>query len=539
MNLKSIFKIENKVEFIFLLVVGLLFYLLNYFSILAGDDWPYCFICENVDYLWDLDSNTIPIEKVSDIFISQYNHWQYTNGRVLVHFIVQLFVGILGIRLFQVCNTLMIVLLIKYICKLCISSDDKYTMTPYLIVFVVFYGLMGFIDVGQGYMANVSISVNYLWPSALFVVWLYFFYHYKDSYRFCVSKKVLLFLFAFIFGAMQESFSVGLSVATFVYFIFNKREFRGYVLFLTLGLWLGTCVLCISPSNIARFFSENSNGVLREFLLRFFWLGTNYRLIIPLLILVIGLIIRSCKNRMFWASFYSQNKLMVLTIIFIFLFLFAVGLKGSYQMFTSISLLSIILIVRLLPKNINNTYIGLFVLVIFCIHYVCVLNLRMQQKAQYDNIIDQYIKSKNGQVEYDPITSSRIVEAYGLDYRNRLQFNYNGMKLIYGHIDKNVSFIPSMSQYNTLPIVATYDRYCIKDAGWCYISEYKEDFDIVAKRFTHNNWLLKLWVKFSSVATTEIVLESYDVEYQGDKYKVTLKKPEEYTILEIQVRPKE
>ena len=66
-----------------------------------GDDYAYAFTMTEPNHLFNMDR---PIRNLWDILLSQWNHWQSFNGRFTPHFLLQLFVGILGKDVFNVFN---------------------------------------------------------------------------------------------------------------------------------------------------------------------------------------------------------------------------------------------------------------------------------------------------------------------------------------------------------------------------------------------------------------------------------------------------
>ena len=86
-------------------VIGVLFYLLSVYTPLMADDFSFA-------YVYDRNGANIlsPIMNLSDIIISQYNHYFVSNGRTPVQFIEQLFAGLLGRGLFNLFNTLIFLL---------------------------------------------------------------------------------------------------------------------------------------------------------------------------------------------------------------------------------------------------------------------------------------------------------------------------------------------------------------------------------------------------------------------------------------------
>ena len=86
-------------------VIGVLFYLLSVYTPLMADDFSFAYVSDRNG------ANILsPIMNLSDIIISQYNHYFVSNGRTPVQFIEQLFAGLLGRGLFNLFNTLIFLL---------------------------------------------------------------------------------------------------------------------------------------------------------------------------------------------------------------------------------------------------------------------------------------------------------------------------------------------------------------------------------------------------------------------------------------------
>lgn len=521
----------NRVEYLFLTIIGILFYCLNSLSEISWDDYYYMFICKDAHFFGDYHREYV--QGFADVIRSQINHWNFVNGRFIVHVIVQLFVCILGLPLFQICNSIIFVLLIKYFCKLCIETSCRDNTAYYIFLFFVVWGLLGFMCVGLGYITSVAFAVNYLWSSTLYVWFIYNYYKHKNTLdKTSVVKKVSLFVFAILTGAMNESFSVGLSASLFVYFVFcgNKKQLTGPVAVLTFGLWIGTILCCVNPANLSRFTENNEAGFVRELSLRGFWLGSNLRLLVPILVAMSTTLFVYFKNKQILKNICYKYIEVIIAVFCTFLFLVVVGLKGNYQMFIGITLLSAFWLYKLLEKAFPNMFhskiIVALLTICLSIHYITVICFSHQQIKDYNANIREYISSK-GIIEYTPPKASAIVAAYGIYLPDsRKGFIYSGLELVYGYQPK---FIPERS------VLTNLDDGELYDAGWCYVVPMQDDikYDVIVVDFTHKNWMLKIWSKLSNSATTRFKLESYEVECDNRKYIIALKKNDDFIINDV------
>ncbi len=533
----------NKIEIIFLSIIGISFYWLNYYSVIGFDDWFYGFICEDIHF-FNASLNRLPIEDIEDVFISQCNHYQYVNGRFLLHFVIQLFVGIFGLRAFQVANAIMFVFLIKYLCRLSIPINRQNKILFYIITSLIFWILMGFIEIGFGYLSVIAFSVNYLWGSTLFVYILYLFQTNKQTNKQTNTswrKNLWIFIISFICGASNEAFSVGLSVGLFFYFCLNRKEYKGAIVWLTIGLWLGTSTLIFAPANWIRFINSNSDGNILFLFKKIISFYSQYNIIklIPIIITTLIFII-GYKYKRLIKTIINKHQCFLYISLFIFLFLSFVGYSGAIQMFCGIFIICCILICQLIFYHnqwVLNYYkiILTTLLILFVIHYLSVLNFREWQNKEYSIHKESYINNNHGCYVYSNTNDCFLTKPYGI---NLLKFSRIKHDLAGINQTRNCMLeIKAIPNVKSMTLLESNDRYNLYDADWCFViksNEYKL-YDVMSNDFTHKNWILKLFNKYSSSATTSINLETYPVTIDNTEYQIALKWIDDFTINKIEI----
>ena len=99
----------------FLLIIGSLFYLMNMYTPICGDDYLYSFYLTPVAAKSFFEGASIGFEqKISsftDVIFSQYNHYFYVNGRTIPHILEQSFAGLWGENCFNLINVFAFLLL--------------------------------------------------------------------------------------------------------------------------------------------------------------------------------------------------------------------------------------------------------------------------------------------------------------------------------------------------------------------------------------------------------------------------------------------
>ena len=97
-------------------------------------------------YVYDRNGANIlsPIMNLSDIIISQYNHYFVSNGRTPVQFIEQLFAGLLGRGLFNLFNTLIFLLFLWISASFIGQKKNRlYIVSALFLLFWFYYQYRG------------------------------------------------------------------------------------------------------------------------------------------------------------------------------------------------------------------------------------------------------------------------------------------------------------------------------------------------------------------------------------------------------------
>ena len=139
---------------LYLLLIGILYYVLCYlFPITLCDDIVYKFVWTS-----DNDSFTTPISNIKDIAISQYIHYHVLNGRSIVHFLLQLFDGIIGKGVLNIISSIFFCCLI-YMVSNFITTKRNSVLSYTLITLMLFVLMPGFYN---EFLLFVGVF-NYLW----------------------------------------------------------------------------------------------------------------------------------------------------------------------------------------------------------------------------------------------------------------------------------------------------------------------------------------------------------------------------------------
>lgn len=418
---------------IFFIIIGVAFYLLDRFCLFYLDDYMYAYKFGTYE----------PIRTMKDIIESQYDHYFLYNGRFLVHCVVQLFCGILGIEWFRIFNTLFFVAF----CGLTVRLVYNTWTRPIVYYAVVSLMLWLFIPrISFTVLGNISCCVNYLWVGVATICFLLLWEKIKLSTDQFEVKKVGLVVFGAVVGSLQESFSIPIAGALFLYYCFNISKFRGVVAWLVLGYWMGTLMLVFAPANFIRLNATSNYIGIKSFLF-----DSVYRAITILFdytpFLIFGIVILIwliVKNSI--AKHLKENNVYYIMLFIAILFPILVAYINSHQLFFA-GWLVILLFLRLINVSLHNTYIYIMA-IIFIPMYIGIYIAMQDISEKRNHRIDNIINSTNGTVvaEYgdnDLVKYPRLIRRYINIPMNEIVEFMNYASLYYtGSIDKFKTVLP-------------------------------------------------------------------------------------------------
>ena len=235
---------------VFLLIIGGLFYLMNMYTPICGDDYLYSFYLTPVAAKSFFEGASIGFEqKISsfaDVMFSQYNHYFYVNGRTIPHILEQSFAGLWGEDCFNLINTFFFLLLNMLV--IWISGKRNLNKYGYWVVAVFFIWFL--LPCPVDLFLLMSGALNYTWSAVFCLFFLLVYNKVRQVERVNWGVAFLLFLLGVISGWTHESLVVGISGALFIIYCvqYNKRRPKSPEVILVVGFWLGTVLLCLSPA---------------------------------------------------------------------------------------------------------------------------------------------------------------------------------------------------------------------------------------------------------------------------------------------------
>ena len=293
-----------------LLAATIVMWFFNHYTTLFLDDWHYAFIFGTQDH----------IRTIGDILVSQWHHYfEFTNGRFIAHFFVQLFDGILGKGAFNVFNAVLFAVFLYTLAV--VSSRDK---GQYYKIMSVSFILVLLIMTGVKYeFLWMSGACNYLWMAILILL----FFHIMGKEEVPKKYRVPLFLFGFICGWSNEALVVGLGAAYFIYFAFHRKKLSSHRLWMLVGFYLGALFLVLSPAAVNRALSTSARQFsLLERVIHLQNLGIFF-------ILVAVVVIKTLLRKMSFREWIKREQVLILATLISLLFILFTGFYYSHSRF--------------------------------------------------------------------------------------------------------------------------------------------------------------------------------------------------------------
>lgn len=455
---------ENKTDYLYwgyLGIIGIIFYLMNYFTPLSNDDWHYKFKF----------GTNLPIQNITDIFESQYTHYFQMNGRFINHFILQFFDGIIGKELFNIVNTIIFLLFIHFLsCIITRKKESNIQLSSiYLFIIVIFSTTFG-----EWYLW-MSGACNYLWPATFLIM-----FHYILSKN-INNKSIypLLFIGGIICGWTHECITIGAGVGYFIYYLINKKQITYARISQLLGFYIGIILLIISPGNLNR---ALNSGTFETFnIINYIWTVYSLKELSILLILLIIVIFYIYKKK---TLYFLKNNIYILIPLIISISFIVFIKVGTSRSFFGIFFFSLILVLKFISQIRNRNFLFYLSILILSLGIFPTLSTSARNYNEYKNLISQIEKTNDGiiitnEVKVNPLIEKYIIKLYHSEYSEfydgYIKTNYINRHIATTFNKKQIVFIPELfiKEINNRP--DTYDEFIIPSQHPFYAKKIQKD----------------------------------------------------------------
>lgn len=391
---KSPFKVKCcfLLSFLIMLCVSILVGIKAYNFVPIGDDLLYRFILDN-QTLWS-NYITSEISDLGDAIASQYRQYFVTNGRTLVHILVQMFAGPWGTTAFSIFMGSIFGISMRLLVVYTIPQGKRYNPVIWLLITVCFL----YIFQGHGILwSRLAGGTNYLYPIALTLAFLIVYKSLTHFERLNNNRWIypLLGLLGFLTGWSHECFCIPLSATMFIRFCTIIYEHKTKTVspakwIMIISLWIGSAILVFAPGNFIRV-AESPNFVNTLGKGIGFLLNTKTFCIVVILMTLLAIF-----NKILLRRLIKDRRYDFIMLFFSILF-GMIANTGSWS-FIGVSFFSMIVLlggVGLLKISYNyiSITIGLLGFIPICIHQTKIIESMYYLKDVNERFIEFYKQS--------------------------------------------------------------------------------------------------------------------------------------------------
>lgn len=354
---------RNKYYYLLLFAVGLIFYILNVQTPFSHDDYAYCFYYAEDSYT--VRPTDAWVTSVPQMFESMWHHYLCVNGRFVSHTLLQCFCAFLGKGVFNICNTIVYLLFLQVIVLL---SEKKHSIIVLLLTFLCSLCLLPF--PGQTILWMTG-SLNYLWTTTA-TLWYVYWLRNCRNYEASILRHIVVFMICLSIGWMQESVTVPVAFGLFLYYIFNRKSFRGIIITSFMAYALGAALIVLGPGTFARMSSGGEISTQMDSI-QFVFSHTYNTLyeyglnILPMLALIVILLLFVMRYKR--SKQVLMHSLYGMLYVAFLLFLLALGMAEE-RIYFGVSVLSWLIILRFVesfPIMLKQRWIAIVILFVICV----------------------------------------------------------------------------------------------------------------------------------------------------------------------------
>lgn len=405
---------------LFVVIGTILFYLQDRFLIRDIDDFAFSTINELV--INDDGSRHLvhvnPVNSFSDAVKSQQAAYLDYNGRFIIHTLSQWFNGTKSTGFVALFNSVFWAILLACFALLCFGRE-RLKVSNLVIAFAVLWLTMPNALIMM--IGSITAAADYLWTSALNLLVLLIFSkicHKEEPVS--LLATVAIAVLALIAGALQESFSIGISAALVIYGLYNRKRMSRAAWIMIIFYVLGTMAITFAPANFKR--SDLLGHYIRWYV--FTDLLRVPVVLLTLLFTAITLVVRPAIV----IDVLKRNTIILIALVVNLAFAVLIAYTGPWQL-TCISLFFAILLLQMASQLITGrTVLTVIACVAACVTaavYSAQLWQRHEMKKVEQAMYQEALTSQDGLIDLSkafdvdrPFRESRLAPLYRQYLRN-------------------------------------------------------------------------------------------------------------------------
>ncbi|WP_195955504.1 DUF3329 domain-containing protein [Clostridium saudiense] len=298
------YKTRRVMFLITLIMIGTLFYLLNYYTSLYADDYSYSFSFMNGN----------KINSIKDIILSQKEHYLNMNGRSIVHIIAQFFLYYEK-SFFNFFNTIFFIITIVIIYFHSYGSLKNINLKWIVSIFFMLWIITP--NFGQSYLWITGAS-NYLYGILIILIYLIPFRIANNSIKsknkglvINILLSALYLLLGIIAGWTNENTGVALICIIILYLIsykISKKRIKSWMIWGLIGNIIGFLLMILAPGQSKRLENAGGIGGISIIIKRSIFITIDFMKYMTPLIIILSILL-------IYYYFNNKNKMSIINMI--------------------------------------------------------------------------------------------------------------------------------------------------------------------------------------------------------------------------------
>lgn len=358
-------------------------------------------------------------------------------------------------------------------------------------------------------MRIMAYSMNYIWPVVLVLPYIFIIQWIADK-NVGYLRSAGCLLLAFLAGNTQEVFNLPLSFTSFIlmcYLLIKHHRVSRLFVGMCVALWIGTATVVFAPGTMNRGQSIEAFLWLKSSIYTWVLFAIEMPVLWLTLIACVCMICAYGKRALLRLCPFEMICMVLATLMSLVVHTGSRSLSG-FQFFCLLVFLACIS--RLIkesayerlrrPLNISSILIYL----IFMVFQISQIAQDYRYKIHNHMIVNGYMDSPDGIVEYTPVDSLSLNGSYQYDFaaiRCSLCWNML-MRGTYGSVEKPVLLLTHDEMARLAEIGVDDSRRVPGDAGFYYLTD-----EIVVRPADSEDKLEPLSVKFKNKQTTDNPIE--------------------------------
>lgn len=377
------------------------------------------------------------VTSLADAIKSQCSEWHAHSGRFMIHTLTQVFVSVWGRNVFAICTALIVFAIETMLWTYMMKRNNRYP-----IIWAVTISIL-FATYSSPVMRHIAAATNYIWPVIVVLPCIYMIKRTASGEKMSVATTVGCILLALLTGCTQEVYNLPLSCALFVllcYLLIKRHKVTPSLVGMCVALWIGTASIVFAPGTMSRGERLELFMWLKSSLVTWIEYASQMPVVWLTLVATVCVTVRYGRRAMVRLCPFEMMCLLFAMLMSIFVHTRIRSLSG-FRLFCLLVFLACMS--RLLKEGVTGKYSHLLkpVSILIFLVFTCLQIMQITEDYRYKThnraIVEAYMESPDGIVEYTPIGQEYKNEDFECDFAGirytpfwnvQLQYTYGSME---------------------------------------------------------------------------------------------------------------